>query len=81
MSSKSTDLKEIGKHLNENDDVCAAVNVWYDSYHLISTEEFLNCSDGWNVEELLEILNDKIWMLTSARDSIKEYREKENSNV
>ena len=78
MSSKSTDLKEIRKLLTENDDhgVGAAVNVWYESYHLISTEEFLNCSDGWNVEELLEILNDKIWMFTSARDSIKDYREK-----
>lgn len=75
MSSKSTDLKEIRKHLNENNDVGAAVIVWYESYHLISTEEFLNCSDGWNVEELLEDLNDKIWMFTSARDSIKEYRE------
>jgi hypothetical protein len=75
MSSKSTDLKEIRKHLNENDEVGAAVNIWYESYHLISTEEFLNCSDVWNVEELLEILNDKIWMLTSARDSIKDYRE------
>jgi hypothetical protein len=78
MSSKSTDLKEIRKHLNENDDVCAAVNVWYDSYHLISTEEFLNCSDGWNVDELLDILSDKVLMFTSLRDSIKEYRE-ENS--
>jgi hypothetical protein len=78
MSSKSTDLKEIRKHLNENDDVCAAVNVWYDSYHLISTEEFLNCSDGWNVDELLDILTDKVLMFTSARDIIKEYRE-ENS--
>ena len=78
MSSKSTDLKEIGKHLNENDDVCAAVNVWYDSYHLISTEEFLNCSDGWTVDELLDILSDKVLMFTSLRDSIKEYRE-ENS--
>lgn len=75
MSSKSTDLTEIRKHLNENNDVGAAVNVWYESYHLISTEEFLNCSDGWNVEELLEVLNDKIWMFTSARDSIKDYRE------
>jgi hypothetical protein len=74
MSSKSTDLKEIRKHLNENDDVCAAVNVWYDSHHLISTEEFLNCSDGWNVDELLDILSDKVLMFTSARDIIKEYR-------
>ena len=78
MSGKSTDLKEIRKHLNENDDVCAAVNVWYDSYHLISTEEFLNCSDGWNVDELLDILSDKVLLFTSLRDSIKEYRE-ENS--
>lgn len=78
MSSKSADLNEVRKHLNENDDVCAAVNAWYDSYHLISTEEFLNCSDGWNVDELLDILSDKVLMFTSARDSIKEYRE-ENS--
>jgi hypothetical protein len=27
MSGKSTDLKEIRKHLNQNDDVAAAVNI------------------------------------------------------
>jgi hypothetical protein len=74
MGSKSRDLKEIWKQLNENYDACSAVDIWLSSYYLITVEEFVRCSD-WNVDELLEILDEKVLMLSSAREIIKNYKD------
>ena len=70
MTSKANDMYAIRKHLNTRDDVYSAVTVWQQSYHNISAQEFLDCSADWNSKELLEILEDKIRMLTSARNEI-----------
>ena len=75
MGSKSRDLKEIRKQLNENYDVCSAVDIWLSSYYFITVEEFVKCSDDWNVDELLEILDEKVLLLASARDSIENYKD------
>jgi hypothetical protein len=40
MSSKKTSLEMIAKHLNVNDDVYSAVDVWLQSYQQISAKEF-----------------------------------------
>jgi hypothetical protein len=74
MSSKKTNLEMIARHLNENDDVHSAVDVWFSSYQKISAKEFLDCSDGcWSNQKILEIIEDEIMMLTSARDEIKQH--------
>ena len=73
MSSKKTNLEMIAKHLNVNDDVHSAVDVWFQSYQQISAKEFLECSEDWSDSEILEIIEDEIMMLTSARDEIKRH--------
>ena len=74
MTTKFTDIENIKKHLNKDWDVYSAVNVWYMAHHHISIKEFLNCSECWNTNELLDILNDKIKILTYARDEIEIYK-------
>ena len=74
MSSKNTSLEMIAKHLNVNDDVHSAVDVWFQSYQQISAKGFLDCSDGrWSNHQILEIIEDEIMMLNSARDEIKQH--------
>jgi hypothetical protein len=73
MSSKKTNLEMIARHLNENDDVHSAVDVWFSSYQKISAKEFLECNESYFGSEILEIIEDEIMMLTSARDEIKRH--------
>ena len=73
MSSKKTSLEMIAKHLNVNDDVHSAVVVWFQSYQQISAKEFLECNESYFGSEILEIIEDEIMMLNSARDEIKQH--------
>ena len=71
MTTKSTDIENIKKHINNESDVYRAVETWCSSYHYISTKEFVDCCEGWNINELLDILNDKIKILTVAEMKLK----------
>ena len=73
MSSKKTNLEVIAHRLNEKNDVHSAVDVWFSSYQKISAKEFLECSEDWSDSEILEIIEDDLAMLTSARDEIKQH--------
>jgi hypothetical protein len=73
MSSKTTNLEMIANHLNVNDYVYSAVDVWFSSYQKISAKEILGCSESWFDGEILEIIEDDLAMLTSARNEIRQH--------
>ena len=73
MTSKINDIAAIRRYLNEIHDLYGAVAIWCESYHPISVKEFLECSYYQNSNEILVTLNEKIMMLTLARDEINEY--------
>ena len=73
VTSKIKDLIAISRQLNERSDVYAAVSVWTESYNCISPSEFLECSEEWNSQEILNILNEDIMMFTWAKQAIEKH--------
>lgn len=69
MQKKST-LEQIRKDLSHGKIQDALIG-WFDSYHPISAKEFLECSEDWFPEELLEILIDHRQMYNDAIQEIQ----------
>lgn len=69
MSSYSTDLAGIAKHL-EKSETLEAIEVWLGSYHHISAAQFLaQIPKDWTVD-ILKDIDEKLQVLNSARDLI-----------
>ena len=63
------------------DNILEAISYWQDSYHLITSEEFLACNDFHNNLDLLETIKSSISSLKLAEKELSDIVNKNSTNL